>query len=212
MPTPCSSPQSGLPWDLCELVAEGSALPMGQDTGGPAPGRGWEPLALGEQPVASILPNLTWSQILLRARGQLLRGADLLALGLTGEYGPIGQAGGTAWPHSEVSVEDPRPPEPPPRDLNQGPPRLASPSTGGVMGLLGGEWGEKGGQRSLLGISLSQRGQAGQMEGTGQPSQQSSSHHPGRPHTRPHSSDKRHVCLEDPGWGGGPPRDPPPPQ
>ena len=48
-----------------------------------APGRGWgTPWPLGSSSMASVLSNLTWSQTLLRVRGQLLRGADLLALGL----------------------------------------------------------------------------------------------------------------------------------
>lgn len=89
---------------------------MGQDRG-PCARRGWgTPWPLGSSSVASILPNLTWSQILLRARGQLLQ--ELTSLGL---QGPIGQAGGTAWPHSEGEVGRSQAPEPPPRDLNPRP-------------------------------------------------------------------------------------------
>lgn len=59
------------------------ALSLWARTGDLAPGRGWgTPWPLGSSSMASILPNLTWSQTLLRIRGQLLRGADLLALGL----------------------------------------------------------------------------------------------------------------------------------
>lgn len=135
--------QSGCP-DLCSWWQR-EALPHGPGQGALRQAEDGNPLALGEQLCGLHTPNLTWSQILLRARGQLLRGADLLALGLRGHL--IGQAGVDSMATQRGEVGRSQAPEPPPRDLNQGPPRLASPSTGGVMGL-GGAWGEKGGRGS----------------------------------------------------------------